>query len=117
MKMESKLKIVKKPWGMEVWFAHTKKYVGKFLHIRKGHRLSMQYHKKKDETVYALKGPYRLEINGKAMKIETGKSVRIAPGTVHRMSAKYGNVVIVEVSTPEVEDVVRLQDDYNRINK
>ncbi len=108
------MKIVKKPWGKEVWFAHTPKYVGKLLYIRKGHRLSLQYHNVKEETLYTLKGPYLLEMNGKKKKMKTGSVAHFPPKTIHRMQARYGNVTIVEVSTPEVEDVVRLKDDYNR---
>lgn len=109
------MKEVKKPWGKELWFAQTKKYVGKFLFIKKGQRLSLQYHKKKDETLYALKGDYWLEMNGKKRKMKMGSAVHFPPKTIHRMTAKYGDVVIVEVSTPEVEDVVRLADDYHRV--
>ena len=108
------MKTVKKPWGKEIWFAHTKKYAGKLLFIHKGHRLSLQYHRKKDETLYVLKGPLLLEINGKRKKISTGEAVRFPPKTVHRMTAEYGDVVLIDVSTPELKDVVRLNDDYGR---
>ena len=109
------VKTVKKPWGKEIWFAQTRKYVGKLLFIKKGHRLSLQYHKKKMETLYTLEGSYWLEMNGKAGRMKKGTSVHFPAGTVHRMTARYGDVVIAEVSTPEVNDVVRLQDDYKRI--
>ena len=108
------MKIVKKPWGKEIWFAQTKKYVGKLLFIRKGHRLSLQYHKKKDETLYTLNGPCDLEINGQKKKMKNGSSVHFPPKTVHRITAKYCDVLLVEVSTPEVFDVVRIEDDYKR---
>ena len=108
------MKTVKKPWGKEIWFARASKYVGKILYISKGHRLSLQYHKKKEETLYTLKGPYLLEVNGKRKKMKTGTVAHFPPKTIHRIQAHYGNAVIIEVSTPEVEDVVRLQDDYGR---
>lgn len=129
------MKIVKKPWGKELWFAHTDKYVGKLLFLKKGNRLSLQYHKKKDETLYALKGDYLLEIyplksrraratkslfhrvNGKKRKMKQGSVIHFPPKTVHRMEAKYGDVVLIEVSTPEVEDVVRIEDDYKRVTR
>lgn len=106
--------MVQKPWGKEVWFAVTPKYVGKFLCLKKGHRLSKQYHKKKMETLYADKGTCLLEINGRRRFLRPGASVTLGPGTIHRLSAPYGSVRLVEVSTPEVEDVVRLSDDYGR---
>lgn len=113
--MANKIKTVKKPWGKEVWFAHTNKYVGKLLFIKKGHRLSLQYHRKKDETLYALRGPYLLEMNGKKRKMLQGSVIHFPPKTVHRMEAKYRDVVLIEVSSPEVADVVRLEDDYKRV--
>ncbi|MBI2915742.1 MAG: cupin domain-containing protein [Elusimicrobia bacterium] len=110
------MKRVRKPWGREVWFAQTPRYVGKLLYIRKGHRLSLQYHNKKEETLYTLQGPYMLEKNGRKKKMKSGSSVHFPPKTIHRMTAQYGDVILIEVSTPEVEDVVRLQDDYHRIS-
>lgn len=108
------MQTVKKPWGKEVWFARTNKYAGKLLYIRKGHRLSLQYHKKKDETLYALKGACLLHKNGKIIKMKTGAVVHFPPKTIHRITAKYGDVILIEVSTPELHDVVRLSDDYVR---
>ncbi|MBI4248217.1 MAG: cupin domain-containing protein [Elusimicrobia bacterium] len=107
-------KVVAKPWGKEVWFARTSKYVGKLLYIRKGHRLSRQYHRVKHETLYTLKGKYLLELNGKKYLKKPGSVVVLPPKTIHRMHAKYGPVTLIEVSTPEVWDVVRLSDDYGR---
>ena len=111
------MKVVKKPWGKEIWFAYNRKYAGKLLYINRGHRLSLQYHKKKDETMYALKGSYLLEINGKKRKVKEGEVVHFPPKTIHRTTAKYGNVILIEVSSPELNDIVRLSDDYNRIKK
>lgn len=108
------MKIVKKPWGCEIWFAHTKKYVGKILIIKKGCRLSKQYHNFKHETLYTDKGKYVMEINGRKRIINKGQSVVIPPKTIHRMHAKFGNVKLIEVSTPQVQDVVRIEDDYGR---
>ncbi len=108
------MKIVKKPWGKETWFALTKKYVGKILFIKKGHRLSKQYHKIKHETIYTLKGKYVMELRiGKKIMNENSVIV-IPPKKIHRMYAKFCDVTLLEVSTPEVWDVVRLEDDYGR---
>ena len=110
--------IVNKPWGHENRWAITEKYLGKILHIKAGHRLSRQYHEKKDESIYILEGTLILEI-GLDDKIEKivlgpGSSWRIEPGTIHRFAAPSGGCVLIEVSTPEIEDVIRLEDDYSR---
>lgn len=111
---QQKIKTIKKPWGKEVWFAGTKKYVGKLLYIKKGHRLSLQYHRKKDETIFVLQGSVLLTTNGRTKKMRIGSAIHLPPRTIHRMTAKYGDAILVEVSTPEVSDVVRLEDDYKR---
>ena len=108
------MKEVIKPWGKELWWARAPKYVGKLLVINKGHRLSKQYHKVKHETIYTLRGSYLMELNGKTVRMDPGSVAVIPPGTVHRMEAKFGRVTLLEVSTPEVHDVVRLSDDYGR---
>lgn len=111
------MKIVPKPWGKEIWFARTKKYVGKILIIKKGKRLSRQYHEVKHETLYTDQGKYVLELGAtgkKKLLMKPGSVFVVKPGTIHRMHAKFGDVKIVEVSTPELWDVVRLQDDYGR---
>ena len=110
----NKIKIVKKPWGSETWYANTKKYVGKILFIKKGYRLSKQYHRKKHETMYTLEGKYIMELNGRNKIIKKGQSITVKPRMVHRMYAKFGDVRLLEVSTPEIWDVVRLDDDYGR---
>ena len=113
-----KIKIVKKPWGREIWFAKSKDYAGKLLEIKKGKRLSRQYHKVKHETLFTYKGKYVLELGGKSINLKLmkpGSSFVVKPGTVHRMHAKFGNVTIIEVSTPQINDVVRLEDDYGRL--
>lgn len=113
-----KIKIVKKPWGEEQWFAHTKKYAGKILIIKKGYRLSLQYHKVKDETLLLQKGVLKLTIETKAGKISTkkvkaGYIFHVPPKVKHRMQA-LKDCCLIEVSTPQLWDVVRVEDDYNR---
>ena len=112
------LQIVKKPWGFENRWAITDKYLGKILHIDPGHKLSRQYHKEKDESIYVREGKLVLEI-GHGTEIEKfilneGASWRIEPKTIHRFTAPSEGCVLIEVSTPEIEDVIRLEDDYNR---
>ena len=93
---------VEKPWGYELHWAKTDRYVGKVLHIKAGHALSLQYHNKKDETIYVQSG-----------KMRPGDSVHDTPLTVHRMTA-LEDCDLLEVSTPELDDVVRLEDRYGR---
>jgi mannose-6-phosphate isomerase len=113
---------ISKPWGWEKLWAHTDKYVGKLLHIKEGRQLSRQYHEYKEETIYVLKGTLTLEIGqGKNMitkKLTPGSIYHIVPGTIHRFCALKDRppVELVEVSTPELDDVVRLEDDYNRVD-
>jgi mannose-6-phosphate isomerase len=109
---------VEKPWGYEVWWARTDRYVGKLIHINKGHALSLQYHNKKDETIYVQTGRMLFEMGPSAESLEQremgpGDVVHVTPPTVHRMTA-IEDTDIFEVSTPEVEDVVRLKDLYGR---
>lgn len=111
------VKNVPKPWGHETIWAHTDRYVGKILHINAGQALSVQYHNKKDETVHLLNGDliYRVKLGDELedMRLTRGQSFRITPGTVHQMEA-ITDCDILEVSTPELDDVVRLQDRYGR---
>ncbi len=113
-------KKVEKPWGYELIWAHTERYVGKILHIRKGESLSYQYHRIKDETIYLLHGLMELEIGDEKRRekqqLEPGACVHIAPGTRHRMTA-LEDCDILEVSTPELDDVVRLEDRYGRVGQ
>jgi mannose-6-phosphate isomerase len=109
---------IDKPWGHELWYAHTDRYVGKILHIEKGHRLSLQYHEAKDESAYLLRGRLRLTTGPtrdelSTVEIEPGAVWRNEPGTVHTIEA-VEDADVLEVSTPEVDDVVRLDDDYGR---
>ena len=118
---------VDKPWGHEVRWAINKKYLGKILHINSGQSLSRQYHEVKDETIYVLQGLLILELGMDEAKnnqpeqikvLETGESYRIKPGVIHRFVApNEGYVRLIEVSTPEIDDVVRLHDNYGRDTK
>jgi mannose-6-phosphate isomerase len=109
---------VDKPWGYELIFAHTDRYVGKVLHVDAGHALSLQYHEVKDETLYMTEGEVELvvEENGVLLSrvLRGGDSYHITPGTRHRMVAGANGCDIIEVSTPELGDVVRLEDRYGR---
>jgi Mannose-6-phosphate isomerase len=110
---------VPKPWGHETIWAQSERYVGKILHINAGHELSVQYHNRKDETVYLLSGEivYRVQREGDDilddMKLKVGESFRITPGTIHQMIA-LTDCDVLEVSTAEIDDVVRLSDKYGR---
>jgi len=118
--MEEKLpRKTERPWGFELLFAHTPRYVGKLIFVRKGHRLSLQYHEKKDETMYIYNGKALVEIEGSnghliSSTAEPGYCIRIPPLTKHRLQATE-DTIIFEVSTPELNDVVRLEDDYGRV--
>jgi mannose-6-phosphate isomerase len=109
--------IVDKPWGHELIWAHTDRYVGKVLHIKKGESLSYQYHRVKDETIRLLNGAMDmdLETGGVSSKIRLrpGDCLHIIPGMKHRMIA-VEDCDVLEVSTPELDDVVRLDDRYGR---
>ena len=107
-----------KPWGHEIIWSHCDKFVGKILCINKGHKLSRQYHIEKEETIFVLTGTLLLEVGmGETLKqidLRKGQSFHVTPNTIHRFCAAYGDVELAEVSTPELNDVVRLEDDYNR---
>lgn len=123
-------RIVEKPWGHEDRWAITDRYLGKLLYIKAGHRLSKQYHEEKDETIYVLSGSLLLELGPHSEQVEDlpgtitpagvkivlkeGEAQRIEPGMVHRYCADKEDVVLIEVSTAEINDVVRLEDGYNR---
>ena len=110
---------VEKPWGYELIWALTDEYCGKLLFVRAGQSLSLQYHEHKDESWYVHEGRATLEVGtvGKdgraAQDIHPGDCFRFRPGTIHRLEA-HEDTLVVEVSTPEIEDVVRLEDDYGR---
>jgi len=109
---------VEKPWGHELIWADTERYVGKILHVKAGHALSLQYHERKDETIHLLTGEMRFWAGPSVDALEeirllAGESFRVRTGTVHRMEA-VTDVDILEASTADLDDVVRLEDRYGR---
>ena len=113
-------KRVEKPWGHEIWWARTERYVGKILHVKKGECLSLQYHNVKDETIMLQSGrllfetrPAGQEGDLRPVEMTPGDVFHITPGTLHRMTG-LTDCDILEVSTPELDDVVRLEDRYGR---
>ncbi len=113
MKLNDPL-VVSKPWGHELWFAQQRRYVGKLLVINRGKRLSLQYHKVKHESIYVLKGVLSLQLGGRTRLLKPGASFAVRPKVKHRFAAPAGRVTLIEVSTPETWDVVRVADDYGR---
>ncbi len=112
------VRTVPKPWGHETIWAHTDLYVGKVLHIRAGHALSVQYHNRKDETIHVLRGEMIYRVKGadgalQDVRLAAGESYRNEPGTVHQMEA-VTDCDVLEASTPHLDDVVRLSDRYGR---
>ena len=109
---------VDKPWGHELIWAKTSRYVGKILHIEPGHVLSLQYHNKKDESIYVLSGEIVLRIQQGETLIERplreGETFHITPKTIHQFEAVVASDLL-EASTPEIDDVVRLKDRYGRV--
>ena len=108
---------VAKPWGYELIFARTDRYVGKILHINRGESLSLQYHEMKEETLYVVNGELQLtvEFDGdrRELSLKKGEAFHIPPRLIHRMVAVV-DTDVAEVSTPELDDVVRLEDRYGR---
>ena len=111
---------VDKPWGHELWWARTDRYVGKILHVKQGESLSLQYHNVKDETILIHSGRLLFETKGRdepgelrRIEMKPGDIIHITPGTLHRMTG-LEDTDIIEVSTPELDDVVRLEDRYGR---
>ncbi|MBU1446573.1 cupin domain-containing protein [Patescibacteria group bacterium] len=114
-------KIKLKPWGREIWFAQTEDYAGKILEVKEGHRLSMQYHEEKEETQHVFSGKIEMtygkdKFNLKTVILVPGDTFHIAPYTIHRVKA-LENSKIFEVSTPHLNDIVKLSDDYGRVGK
>ncbi len=115
------MKKIEKPWGYEVIWANSNRIAGKMLYIRKGHRLSLQYHEKKEEAIYVTQGKLFLTTSSNNLEneneiiLEVGESYHIFPGDIHRFEARENDVVLVEVSTPELDDVIRIEDDYRRV--
>ena len=108
---------VPKPWGYELIFARTDRYVGKILHVNRGESLSLQYHEMKEETLYVVEGELRLTIehdgDRRELTLRKGEAFHIPPRMIHRMEAIV-DTDVAEVSTPELDDVVRLEDRYGR---
>jgi quercetin dioxygenase-like cupin family protein len=114
---KNEVRVVQKPWGHEIIWAHTEHYVGKVLHIKAGHALSVQYHNQKDETIHLLRGEmiYRVD-EGDGLRevlLREGESFRNTPHTIHQMEA-VTDCDVLEASTPHLDDVVRLSDRYGR---
>ncbi len=112
------MKIVEKPWGRELWIAHTDKYALKIIELHKGSRSSLQYHVRKHEHIFVDAGTMQVEWENDKGVMETlllkpGDVIENKPGRKHRVTA-VEDVRIIEVSTPELDDVVRVEDDYKR---
>jgi len=111
---------VEKPWGHELIWARTDRYVGKILHIEPGHVLSLQYHNRKDESIYVLTGEIILRLQagqGDALserRLRAGAAFHIQPRLIHQFEAVQASDLL-EASTPEIDDVVRLKDRYGRV--
>lgn len=116
--MHIEVRKVEKPWGHELIWAHTDRYVGKILHIKAGEALSLQYHERKDETLHVLSGRMVFWVGEadddlREVELSEGMSFRVVPGTRHRMAA-VTDCDLLEASTPELDDVVRIEDRYGR---
>jgi quercetin dioxygenase-like cupin family protein len=112
---------VPKPWGYELIWAEGERYVGKILHIEHGQQLSFQYHRQKEETIYVFSGVLELQVaigDGprQTVRLDPGQSFHIPPGLRHRMTA-IETCDVLEASTPELDDVVRLEDRYGRVER
>jgi mannose-6-phosphate isomerase-like protein (cupin superfamily) len=115
------VKRVEKPWGYELVYASTDRYCGKVIFIRAGEELSLQFHREKDETIYVQSGRVAFEIGEPGKPVDTevvgpDRAFHLQPGTVHRIRA-LEDTVMLEVSTPELDDVVRLEDRYGRAGR
>lgn len=106
-------RVVEKPWGREVWWAVTDQYVGKLIEVRAGHSLSLQYHEQKLETMYFQRGRGRLRVGDAWQDVGPGAVITLPPGTIHQLAA-VTDMALIEVSTPHLDDVVRLADLYGR---
>jgi len=109
---------VEKPWGHELIWARTDRYVGKILHVEAGHLLSLQYHERKDESIYVLNGEIILRLQQGDTLIERrlveGEAFHILPTVIHQFEAVVTSDLL-EASTPEIDDVIRLKDRYGRV--
>ena len=105
---------INKPWGYEELIELNDRYCLKKLYMKKNNRCSLQYHKKKIETIFVLEGVLNIEINKKNISLMPGESVTIKAGEIHRMSAFDSDALYLESSTPDLEDVIRIEDDFGR---
>ena len=113
------MKVVEKPWGRECWIAHTDRYALKIIEFKQGARSSLQYHVRKHEHIYVDAGLLEIEHEDDQGNMETlvlrpGDVIENKPGRKHRVTA-LEDVRLIEVSTPELDDVVRVEDDYKRV--
>ena len=105
---------INKPWGYEELIELNDRYCLKKLYMKKNNRCSLQYHKKKIETIFVLEGVLNIEINKKKFSLMPGESVTIKAGEIHRMSASDNDALYLESSTPDLDDVIRIEDDFGR---
>jgi len=113
------MKIVDKPWGKEEWIEVNDRYVVKKITVNAGHSLSTQYHKEKHETFFVISGRFYLTVgtdvdNLQKVYMRVGDTYVLPPGTIHSMKAVFIDSIFLECSTPELDDIVRLKDDYGR---
>ena len=108
------VKVIEKPWGKEILLAFEDEYAGKILEVKKGHKLSYQYHKKKKETMHVYAGKMKLVHEDGEIIMNPGDSITIHPGDKHRIEA-LTKLKVIEVSTSHLDDVVRVEDDYGRV--
>lgn len=115
------VQVKQKPWGREIWFAQTEHYAGKILELKKGHRYSLQYHERKVETQYVLEGKVKFTVGSDQTRLEEkilnpGEALHIPVRVLHRAEALEDSKIF-EVSTPDLDDVVKIEDDYGRSGK
>ena len=108
------MKRVDKPWGYEEILAHTETYVMKKMIINPGARMSLQYHEIKEETIYVISGPLVVWEESGVKNLKTGDIYHVVPKQIHRFGAGTNPAILIECSTTELDDVIRLEDDYNR---
>ena len=106
--------IIDKPWGYEELIELNEKYCLKKLVMKSGKRCSLQYHKKKIETIYVLEGDLFIETDKDTVVLHPGETITLNPGDIHRMSAGDNDAIYLESSTPDLDDVIRIEDDYGR---
>ncbi len=104
------MKEILKKWGKELWIAQEREYGGKILIIKQNHNTSQHFHKDKKETIYCFKGQVDIILSDRIVTLKEGEDITLLPSTVHRIIGKE-NSILFEVSTPQLEDVVRLNED------